>query len=261
MLSTSHQDLLQSIIDHLPSGVTMFDADQRLVAYNQQVRTLLDFPDELFAHGMPTLYDFTMAPSPRRARILLSEKGIAHDTVQVNLVTGEHLGDAFRAINPQCTVPALVLDDGTVLQDNAAIIAWAEAVQPDPPLLGRTPTEKALVASWNARLEYEGLLAVAEAFRNTSPAMKDRALTGAANVAQIPELAQRGLDRAHRFFRVLDDHLATRDHVAIDTFSLADITAVVLVDFARVIKFKPGPDHPHLLRWRTNLAQRPSLSA
>lgn len=210
---------------------------------------------------MPTLYDFTMAPSPRRARILLSEKGIAHDTVQVNLVTGEHLGDAFRAINPQCTVPALVLDDGTVLQDNAAIIAWAEAVQPDPPLLGRTPTEKALVASWNARLEYEGLLAVAEAFRNTSPAMKDRALTGAANVAQIPELAQRGLDRAHRFFRVLDEHLATRDHVAIDTFSLADITAVVLVDFARVIKFKPGPDHPHLLRWRTNLAQRPSLSA
>ena len=208
---------------------------------------------------MPTLYDFTMAPSPRRARILLSEKGIAHDTVQVNLVTGEHLGEAFRAINPQCTVPALVLDDGTVLQDNAAIIAWAEAVQPDPPLLGRTPTEKALVASWNARLEYEGLLAVAEAFRNTSPAMKDRALTGAAAVPQIAELGARGLARAQRFFDMLDAHLAGREFIAADHFTLADISAVVVVDFARIIKFKPGEQHPHLSRWRAALADRPSL--
>lgn len=210
---------------------------------------------------MILLHDFTMAPSPRRARILLAEKGIPFQTVQVNLATGEHLGEAFRAINPQCTVPALQLEDGTVLPDNAAIIAWAEAAHPEPSMLGRTPIEKAAVASWNARIEFEGLLAVAEALRNTSPAMKDRALTGPANVAQIPELAQRGLERAHRFFATLNAHLADRGFVACDRFTLADITAVVLVDFARVIRFKPGDEHPHLRRWRESLASRPSLQA
>ena len=208
---------------------------------------------------MITLYDFTMAPSPRRARILLREKGLPFDSVQVNLATGEHLSEAYRAINPQCTVPALKLDDGTVLHDNAAIAAWAEAAHPEPPLLGRTPVEKALVASWNSRLEYEGLLAVAEAFRNTSPAMKDRAITGQANVAQIPELAERGLTRALRFFKALDAHMAGRDFIATDGFTQSDITGVVLVDFARVIRFKLDDSHPNLLRWRESLSTRPSL--
>lgn len=210
---------------------------------------------------MITFYDCATAPSPRRARILLAEKGIAVEVVQVNLAQGEQLGEAYRALNPQCTVPALLLDDGTVLPDNAAIWAWAEATKPEPPLLGRTPLEKAMVASWNARIEFEGFLAIAEAFRNTSPAMKDRALTGAANVPQIPELGARGLARAQRFFDALDAHLAERAFVACDHFTLADITAVVAVDFARIIKFKPGETHPHLARWRASLADRPSLKA
>ncbi|MCH8180650.1 MAG: glutathione S-transferase N-terminal domain-containing protein [Proteobacteria bacterium] len=210
---------------------------------------------------MPTLYDFTMAPSPRRARILLAEKGIPHTTVQVDLVTGEHLGEAFRALNPQCTVPALQLDDGSVLPDNAAIAAWAEAAHPEPALLGRTPLEKAEVASWNSRIEFEGLLALAEAMRNSAPAMKDRALTGPASVAQIPELAQRGLERARRFLDVLDAHLAQREFIATERFSIADITAAVMVDFARVVRLKPAETHPNIRRWREALAQRPSLSA
>ncbi|MDI1350661.1 glutathione S-transferase [Aquabacterium sp.] len=210
---------------------------------------------------MPTLYDFTMAPSPRRARILLAEKGIACQNVQVNLMAGEHLGEAFRALNPQCTVPALQLDDGTVLPDNAAIAAWAEAAQPEPALMGRTPLEKAEIASWNSRTEFEGLLAIAEALRNSAPAMKGRALTGPAPVDQIPELAQRGLARTQRFFDVLDAHLAERDFIATDRFSIADITAVVMVDFARVVRLKPTETHPNIRRWREALASRPSLSA
>jgi glutathione S-transferase len=110
---------------------------------------------------MITLYDCATAPSPRRARILLAEKGIAHDTVQIDLRQGEQLGDAYRAINPQCTVPALRTQDGLLLTDNAAITAWAEAACPEPPLLGRTPADKAAIASWNWRIEFEGLLAIA----------------------------------------------------------------------------------------------------
>ena len=208
---------------------------------------------------MITLYDCATAPSPRRARILLAEKGIAHDTVQVDLRTGEQLGDAYRAINPQCTVPALRTDDGLLLTDNAAIAAYLEAAYPQPPLMGITPEEKAEIASWHWRAEFEGLMAIAEALRNGSPAMANRALPGPVNYPQIPELAQRGLARVQQFFVALNDRLAEREFVATDRFSVADITAVVAVDFARVVKVKPNEGHPHLVRWRTAMGQRAAM--
>ena len=209
---------------------------------------------------MITLYDSATAPSPRRARILLAEKGLAHDTVQVDLRSGEQMGDAYRQINPQCTVPALRTDDGLLLTDNAAITAYVEARWPQPPLLGQTPAEKAEIASWNWRVEFEGLLAIAEALRNSAPAMANRALPGAVDYPQIPALAERGLARVGQFFHLLNECLAGRDFVAADRFSVADITAVVAVDFARVVKQKPGEQYPHLLRWRAAMAQRPSMA-
>jgi glutathione S-transferase len=208
-----------------------------------------------------TLYDCATAPNPRRARIVLAEKGIAHQTVQVDLRNGEQFSDAYRAINPLCTVPALVLPDGVVLTDNAAILAYAEAVQPHPPLLGTTPIEKAWVASWHWRAEFEGLMAVGEALRNGSPAMANRALPGPVNYPQIPELAQRGLARTQQFFDTLEEQLARQPFVAGSAFSVADITAVVAVDFARVVRLRPDERrHPHLLEWRARMALRPSMS-
>ncbi|HEY0826111.1 MAG TPA: glutathione binding-like protein [Ramlibacter sp.] len=209
---------------------------------------------------MMVLYDCATAPSPRRARILLAEKGITHETVPVDLRSGEQMGEAYRRINPQCTVPALRTGEGALLTDNAAIAAYLEAAVPEPALLGRTPLEKAEVASWNWRVEFEGLLAVAEALRNGSPAMANRALPGPRDYPQIPELAQRGVARVHDFFATLDERLRERDFLATDRFSIADITAVVAVDFARVVKVKPGEQHPDLLRWRAAMAQRPSMS-
>ncbi|WP_213955357.1 glutathione S-transferase [Variovorax sp. dw_954] len=209
---------------------------------------------------MITLYDCATAPSPRRARILLAEKGVAHETVQVDLRSGEQLGEAFRKLNPQCTVPVLQTDDGLLLTDNASITAWLEARFPEPPLLGSTPAEKAEIASWNWRVEFEGLVAIAEALRNSVPAMANRALPGPVDYGQIPELAQRGLARVQQFFVTLNDRLAGRDFIASDRFSIADITAVVAVDFARIVKVKPGEGHPHLQRWRTAMAQRPSTA-
>jgi glutathione S-transferase len=209
---------------------------------------------------MITLYDCATAPSPRRARILLAEKGVPHATVQVDLRTGEQLGEAYRQVNPQCTVPALRTEEGAVLTDNAAIAAYLEARYPQPPLLGVTPLERAEVASWNWRIEFEGLMAIAEALRNGSPAMANRALPGPTDYAQIPELAQRGVARLQNFFVALDARLANREFVATEAFSLADITAVVAVDFARVVKVKPGEQHPNLVRWRAAMAQRPAMA-
>ncbi|ABM39849.1 glutathione S-transferase family protein [Polaromonas naphthalenivorans] len=209
---------------------------------------------------MITLYDCATAPSPRRARIFLAEKGVAHETVQVDLRNSEQLSDAYQNINPQCTVPALRTEEGTVLTDNAAITAYLEARYPEPPLLGTTPHEKAKIASWNWRIEFEGLLAVAEALRTSAPSMANRALPGQMDYPQIPELAQRGVARVQQFFVMLNERLAERDFIATDSFSLADITAVVAVDFARVVRIKPGEQHPHLQRWRAAMAQRPSMS-
>ena len=209
---------------------------------------------------MITLYDCATAPSPRRARIFLAEKGVAHETVPVDLRSGEQLGEAYRHINPQCTVPALRTDGGLVLTDNAGIAAYLEARYPQPPLLGETPEEKADIASWNWRMEFEGLLPIAEALRNSAPAMANRALPGTVDYPQIPALAERGLARVVQFFDMLNERLAGRDFVAADRFSVADITAVVAVDFARVVKQKPGEQHPHLLRWRAAMAARPSMS-
>ena len=209
---------------------------------------------------MITLYDCATAPSPRRARILLAEKGVPHETVQIDLRAGEQLGEAYRRINPQCTVPALRTDEGVMLTDNAAIAAWLEAHCPQPRLLGRTALEKADIASWQWRIEFEGLLAIAECLRNSSPGMANRALPGPVDYPQITELAQRGLARVQQFFAVLDEQLRGRDFVAADQFSIADITAVVVVDFARIVKVKPGEQHPDLTRWRTAMAQRPSMA-
>jgi glutathione S-transferase len=210
---------------------------------------------------MITLYDCATAPSPRRARIFLAEKGVPHETVQIDLRSGEHMGEAYRRINPQCTVPALRTEEGILLTDNAAIAAYLEARYPEPPLMGRTPQDKAEIASWQWRAEFEGLLAVAEAFRNSSPAMVNRALPGPTDYPQIPELGQRGLARVKQFLSILNDQLAGRDFVAAGQFSIADITAVVAVDFARVVRIKPGEDLPHLLRWRAAMEKRPSMSS
>lgn len=209
---------------------------------------------------MLTLYDCATAPSPRRARIFLAEKGVPHETVQVDLRSGEQLGAAYRQVNPQCTVPALRTEDGLLLADNAAIAAYLEARYPEPPLLGGTPAEKADIASWNWRAEFDGLLAIAEALRNSAPAMAGRALPGAMNYEQIPQLAERGLARIEHFFDLLDARLEGRDFVAGGRLSVADITAVVAVDFARIVKKKPQERHAHLLRWRARMGERPAMA-
>ncbi|WP_422026882.1 glutathione S-transferase family protein [Pyruvatibacter mobilis] len=206
-------------------------------------------------------YDFTPAPSPRRARILLAEKGIDVDTVQVDMTKGEQLSDDYKKINPSCTIPALVLEDGTVLTDNAGIAAWAEAYKPEPALLGTTPAEKGIVMSWNARIDFEGFMPVAEILRNTSKGMQDRAITGPTNFAQLPELAERGRARLPLFWDALEKRLEGREFIATDNFSIADISALVCIDFSAWVKIAPGDDHPNIKRWHAAASARPSAKA
>ena len=207
------------------------------------------------------LYDCKTAPSPRRVRIFIAEKGIEVPTVRVDLGSGEHLSEAFRKINPWCTVPVLVLDDGTKISEVVAVCRYIEEVHPEPPLLGRDAKEKALVAMWDHHFEIDGFLAVAEALRNASPRMQGRAIPGFAEVAQIPALIERGKARTQRFFDALDDRLKESEYVAVDHYTMADITAQVTVDFAAWIKLAPGPEHAHARRWHETVSRRDSARA
>jgi glutathione S-transferase len=206
-------------------------------------------------------YDCATAPSPRRVRIFLAEKGIAVPVVQVNLREGEHLQPAFRKINPEATVPALELDDGTVVNDAIAICAYFEELYPEPPLIGRTPGERAVTIAWNRRVERDGFYAVMEAFRNATPGLKGRAIPGPDDYQQIPALAERGRARVARFFIWMDAHLASREFVAGPRYSMADITTQITIEFAKWAKL-PIPDScPHLARWFAAVSARPSAKA
>ena len=193
-------------------------------------------------------YDCATAPSPRRVRIFLAEKGITVPVVQVNLREGEHLQPAFRKINPEATVPALELDDGTVINDAIAICAYFEELHPEPPLIGRTPEERAVTIAWNRRIERDGFYAVMEAFRNSTPGLKGRAIPGPDGYAQIPALAERGRARVGRFFAGMDAHLEKREFVAGPHYSMADITTQITIEFAKWAKLPIPASCPHLAR-------------
>ncbi|GGH00218.1 glutathione S-transferase [Glycocaulis albus] len=210
---------------------------------------------------MITFYDCATAPSPRRARMILAEKRVDVQRVEIDLRNGEQFSETFRAVNPACTVPVLVTPGGEALCDNASIARWLEEVYPDPPLMGVDPLDRARVAEWLWRAEFEGLMAIMEVLRNSSKAMAGRALPGPHAVEQIPELAERGRARAQRFLDVLEARLADTPWLAGDTFSVADIAAFVFVEFAGWVKIAPGAEHGALASWLEAVRARPSASA
>lgn len=206
-------------------------------------------------------YDCRTAPSPRRVRIFLAEKGVEIETVQVDLGQGEQLSEAYREVNPDCVVPALQLDDGSHISEVLAICQYIEEMYPEPALMGGTAEERARVSMWNAKVEQQGLWAMADAFRNSAKGLQNRAVTGPEAYPQIPELAERGRSRVLQFFKRLDAQLASSRFVAGDSYSIADITATVLVDFARWIKIQVPEDATNIARWYAEVSKRPSTAA
>jgi glutathione S-transferase len=207
------------------------------------------------------LYDFPMAPNPRRVRIFLAEKGVDVTRVPVDLRAQEQLGASFLAINPFATVPVLELDDGRRIAESVAICRYIEEIHPAPPLFGSDPYDKAVIEQWQRHGEFEGFLAVAEAFRNGTAGFKGRALTGPYGYDQIPELAARGRQRTQRFFALVDQRLGASEFIAGPRFSIADITLLVTFDFAVGTKQFAPESVANLVRWHDVVAARPSARA
>ena len=210
------------------------------------------------------LYDFEMAPNPRRVRIFMAEKGIDCDRVQVDLRAREQLEDDYLKINPLGTVPCLELDDGTRLVESVAICRYLEETHPEPNLMGATPVEKAEIEAWQRHCEFNGFAPVGEAYRNSQPFFDGHALAGSfGKFDRIPELVERCKARVALFFDRLDERLGETGYVAGDRFTIADITAACALDFAMATKVyaEGSADLANLNRWHGAVSARPSFRA
>jgi glutathione S-transferase len=201
------------------------------------------------------LYDGGRAPNPRRTRVFLAEKAIKLPLVDVDLGAMEHMSAAYGAINPLKRLPALVLDDGTVITESIAICRYFEALQPEPALFGRGAPEIARIEMWNRRLELHLLFPVSHVFRNSHPAMK------AMEVPQVPAWAEANKPRILEFIKVVDDELRNCRFIAGDAFTVADITGLVAIDFMKPAKLAVPDELKHLKRWHAEISARPSASA
>ena len=201
------------------------------------------------------LYDSKMAPNPRRTRIFLAEKGIDVPTEQVDMMKMEHRTPEYTAINPLQRMPALVLDDGTVITESLAICRYFEALQPEPPLFGVGAKESALVEMWSRRVENNFFATVAAVFRHLHPAMKEL------EVPQVPAWAEANRPRVTAFLELLDGELAKREFIAGDRFSVADITALCTVDFMKPARLTVPEGAANVKRWHAAVSARPSAKA
>lgn len=208
------------------------------------------------------LYDMIKAPNPRRVRIFLAEKGIEAERIEVDIPGGANLGSDYLAINPRGVVPTLQLDDGTTIDESIAICRYIEAVHPEPNLFGADPLEIARVEQWQRRGEFEGLFNIAMVFRNTAEPFANRAMPGTnPPLPQIAELAERGRVLTWHFIDTLEARLGESEYLAGDRFTVADITGLVAIDFAKWVQIRVSDAHPNLQRWYAQVSSRPSARA
>jgi glutathione S-transferase len=207
-------------------------------------------------------YDYRNAPSPRKVRLFIAEKGLDVPTVEVDLRTRAQHTPEFLAKNPSGAVPMLELDDGTCLTESLAICHYLEQKFPQPNLMGLDAKEQALVLMWNDIQIFEGYLGIQEVLRNGHEAFKDRALGGPVPYAQIPALAERGRQRSEVFFDRLESRLAASPFIASARFTYADIAGYVYLGFAlRSLGYDPASTRPSIKRWSEAVAARPAIKA
>jgi len=200
------------------------------------------------------LYDAGFAPNPRRVRMVLAEKGIEIERLPIAIEKLENRSPEFLAKNPYGLVPALELDDGRIISESLAICRYLDEKFPQPSLFGKNIEQRAVIDMWNMRVEYELFRKFMHVFQNSHEYFASR-------ITQVPGFADVCRERALFTLDLLEKELATREFVAGDTLSIADITAWCGIDFAKVVKFRLDESRPNLLRWYSAVKQRPMATA
>jgi glutathione S-transferase len=200
------------------------------------------------------IYNSPTAPNPRRVRVFLAEKGVQVPYEDVDIGKAVNRQPEFRKKNPMAGVPVLELDDGACIAESVAICRYFEELHPEPNLFGVGAKERAEVDMWNRRMEFNLLQPIADTFRQRHEFFKGR-------IRQVPEYADIQRLNAEDSLKWLDGELANRKFIAGDRFTIADITAMIAVDFGRVSKIGIQPDQKNLARWHAEVSARPSAKA
>ena len=200
------------------------------------------------------LYDDTRAPNPRRVRIYLAEKGIDVPLEPTPVMERANRTEAFKEKNALQQIPVLELDDGTCIAESLAICRYFEAAHPENPLFGTTPLEQAQVEMWNRRIEFQLLSTVGAYWRHCHP------LTAGLG-GQIKEAGEAGKKRAEFILKWMNEDLEGRDYFAGDAFTVADITALCVIDLATFVGIPIPDDATNLKAWHERVSARPSAAA
>jgi glutathione S-transferase len=200
------------------------------------------------------LWSAAVAPNPRRVVIYLMEKGIDVETVDIDLGAKENFAPEFVAKNPLARVPVLEFDDGTYLAESMAICRYFEETHPEPPLMGIDARDRAEVEMWNRRMEFELMVNMTGAFRHGHPYWEGR-------IEQVPAYADLCRRNAEERMAWLDDELASREYIAGDRFTIADITAICAFGIGRIARIRAPEELTHLTAWHERISARPSVIA
>jgi len=195
------------------------------------------------------------APNPRRVRVFLAEKGIEVPYEELDLMQGALKTAEFTSLNRFQRVPVLILDDGTAIAETMAICRYFEETKPEPALLGKGAKQRAVIEMWNRRMELGLLFSVAQAFRHLHPA------AAPLEVPQVAAWGEANKPRALEIQQFMDEELGKHRFIAGEDYSVADITALVAVDFARVARIQRSEGHKNLARWHAEVSARPSAKA
>lgn len=202
------------------------------------------------------LYVAPRAPNPRRVTLFIAEKGIhGIELVNVDLGAKEHFAEAYRAKSPLSKVPVLELDDGRCLSESRAICSWLEGVHPQPNLMGEGFDERAFIEMADRQVELYLFGAIANCIRHTHPGL------AALEQPQFADYGQAQGRKLREVARWFDGVLAAQPYVAGARFTIADITLLCALDFARgLLRYKPDEEGlGHLQAWRERMAERPAL--
>ncbi len=200
------------------------------------------------------IYETRTAPNPRRVRMFLAEKGVDMEYVQLDLQKGENLTAEMRAKNPLGKVPILELDDGTCIAESDAICTYFENTVPEPTLMGTDAKSKAVISMWQSQVEMALLLQVGMCFQHSTGYFKDR-------MVPVAEYGKQAGINAAKYLNILERRLELNTYIAGEDFSIADITALCAIDFARVVDIRLSDKHTNIRRWYDLVNQRPSAKA
>jgi len=191
----------------------------------------------------------------------MAEKGISLSTIEIDILAGENLQPTYLAKNIRGLIPLLEMDDGRCIDETVAICRFLEEQYPSHPLMGNDAYDKATIESRQRHMEFDGLLPLADIVRNSAPGFEHRALAGRSDVTAIEPLVTRGIASFSRFLEQLDASLSDDKFIAGERFSIADITALCVVDFAKIVNISIPDQHHNILRWHQAVSARPSALA